>query len=175
LFFVRLDDFKTKQRVRKRKFVATENCPWRQKLLQGEVHDPVCWAMGGVAGHAGLFGNADAVYTICKTLLQSYLGQETIFHSATVQRFWTRSKRVKESTRAMVWDTPSAQNSSAGSRFARTSVGHLAFTGCSMWIDLVTDVIGIVLCNSAYPSPLNKKKPMLTLRARTKTRHRSEW
>ncbi len=166
LFFIRLDDMRRRQRLSKRVFAATEDCPWRGKVLQGEVHDPNAWGAGGVAGHAGLFGTVDAVWQLTRTLWASYKGEERTFLGGTVRRFWTRSRRVPGSTRTLAWDTPTAHGSSAGKRFSLTSVGHLGFTGCSIWIDLSTDIIGVVLTNAAHPSPEGKKEAMAKFRPR---------
>jgi len=119
LFFVRLDDVRARARLERRVFVATERCAWRDKLLAGEVHDPNAWAMGGVAGHAGLFGTADAVWKLVSRLWACHKGRERTFLPGTVARFWTRSKRVRNSTRTLAWDTPDAAESMAGKRFSR--------------------------------------------------------
>ena len=166
LFFRRLDETKPRMALAKRQFMATERCPWRNKLLQGEVQDPLAWAIGGVAGHAGLFGTARAVWQLGDLLLNSYHGRVRAFHPGVMARFWTRSKRVANTTRALAWDTPCAQNPSAGKRFARTSVGHLSRSGAAIWIDHTANVIGVLLTNSAHPTPDGKKEPMAKLRPR---------
>jgi serine-type D-Ala-D-Ala carboxypeptidase len=166
LLFIRLEDERGRQRLAKRTFAATEECAWRKKLLMGEVHDPNAWAMGGVAGHAGLFGTVDAVWKLVKTLWESYKGDSRIFHNGTVRRFWTRSKRLRDTTRTLAWDTASAHDSAAGKRFSLTSVGHLGFTGTSVWVDLATDIIGVVLTNSAHPTPEGKAEKMAKFRPR---------
>ncbi|MEL6544483.1 MAG: serine hydrolase [Myxococcota bacterium] len=166
LFFVRLDDARARQRLRRRTFIATEECPWREKVLQGEVHDPMAWALGGVAGHAGLFGTADAVWALARKLLQCYNGEDRFFLSGGVRRFWTRSRRTPGTTRTLAWDTPTANLSMSGKRFSLSSVGHLGFTGCSLWIDLSTQVIGVVLTNSAHPTPDGKQEAMQKFRPR---------
>lgn len=164
LLFVRLDDAKQKAKLARRQFVATEDCPWREKVLVGEVHDPNAWAMGGVAGHAGLFGTADAVWKLCYALWHSAQGDGREFLGGTVRRFWTRSRRVRDTTRTLGWDTPSARGSMAGDRFSRTSVGHLGFTGTSIWIDLSTDIIGVLLTNSVHPKVEGKSEALKSLR-----------
>ena len=164
LFFLRNDDLKKRKLIQRRQFVATEDCPWRKKFLQSDVHDRNAWAIGGVAGHAGLFGTADAVWKLCYALLEGYHGRSPYFLSGGVRKFWTRSKRHANSTRALAWDTPSAQGSMAGLRFSRGSVGHLGYTGTSIWIDLSNDVIGVVLTNSVHPGPDNKPDAMKKFR-----------
>lgn len=166
LFFIRLDDHRARQRLVKRKIAATEQCAWRDKLLQGEVHDPNAWALGGVAGHAGLFGTVEAVWRLCRHLWGSFKGAERTFLSGTVRRFWTRSRRVRGMTQALAWDTPTTNDSSAGKRYSRNAVGHLGFTGGSIWIDLSSDVIGVVLTNSAHPTPDGKEDAMKGFRPR---------
>ena len=166
LFFIRLEDARVRQRLSRRVFAATEEGGWRDKLLQGEVHDPNAWAMGGVAGHAGLFGTVDAVWKLVATLWGSFKGEDRHFLAGTLRRFWTRSKRLRDTTWALGWDTPSANEPMAGKRFSRSSVGHLGFTGCSIWIDLSTDIIGVVLTNSAHPSPEGKQEAMRAFRPR---------
>ncbi|MCK5689324.1 serine hydrolase [Myxococcota bacterium] len=166
LFFIRLEDKRRQQFLKRRTFAATEDCKWRKKVVQGEVHDPNAWGMGGVAGHAGLFGTVDGVWKLTNSLWASYKGESRDFHGGTVRRFWTRSKRLRNTTRALVWDTPSKLEPSSGLRFSRNSIGHLGFTGCSIWIDLSTDIMGVVLTNSVHPSPDDKKDAMLKFRGR---------
>ena len=155
MFFVDMTD--EKRPYAKRAFVATEKSQWRRKTLVGEVHDPNAWAMGGVAGHAGLFATVDDVHKLGQMLLDSYLGKpDAPFHTATVRRFFTRSKRAANKTWALGWDTPSPRDSLAGSRMSRSAVGHLGFTGCSIWIDLQNECVTVLLTNRAHPSPEGK-------------------
>ncbi|MEE8408569.1 MAG: serine hydrolase, partial [Myxococcota bacterium] len=86
------------------------------------------------------------------------------FLGGTVRRFWTRSKRLRDTSRALAWDTQSSHGSSCGTRFSKTSVGHTGFTGTSVWIDPSTDVIGVVLTNAAHPSPDGKQELMAKFR-----------
>ncbi len=165
LFFVDLTAPKDKM-AKVRRFVATENCAWRGKLLQGEVHDQNAWAMGGVAGHAGLFGTVDAVYQLASILLQCYNSKHPFMHSGTLRRFWTKSQRVRDTTYALSWDTPSPMNSQAGKCISLQSVGHLAFTGCSLWIDYTKNIINVFLCNVPHPTPEGKKEKHHKLRPR---------
>lgn len=166
LFFVRLDEPRERQRLMRRIFAATSEGDFRQKLIQGEVHDPNAWAMGGVAGHAGLFGTADAVWRLVFALWDSYAGTGRHFLGGSVRRFWTRSKRLADTTRTLAWDTPSAIESQAGKRFSKNSVGHLGFTGCSIWLDLSTDVIGVVLTNAVHPTIEKKEEALKKFRQR---------
>lgn len=141
-----------KERLRGRQIVATEQCPWRGRLLRGEVHDDNCSAMGGVAGHAGLFSTTHDLHRFALTLLRCSKGESNFFSPAVVQEFWRKQDRVVGSTWALGWDTPSLEGSQAGSHFSCNSVGHLGFTGCSMWIDRDADLIVIFLSNRVHPS-----------------------
>ncbi len=130
----------------------TERCPWRKKVLCGEVHDDNSYAMGGVTGHAGLFGSARDLDTLVCRLRQCYRGTNEWLPRDLLREFWTRDASVPESTWALGWDTPSAHDSSAGALFNRHAVGHLGFTGTSVWIDLDRDRHIILLTNRVHPS-----------------------
>jgi len=139
-------------------FAATEDCPWRKRVLQGEVHDENAYALGGYSGHAGLFGTAEDVYRIVRVLLEHYRGdREDFFRQETVREFFTRQAIVGESTWALGWDTPSERESSSGEYFSDTSVGHLGFTGTSIWIDLERDLTVILLTNRIHPTRNNDR------------------
>jgi len=155
LFYMDMTD--EKRPNAKRQFVATEKSQWRRKTLVGEVHDPNAWAMGGVSGHAGIFGTVDDVHKLGQMFLDSYLGKpDAPFHTSTVRRFFTRSKRAANKTWALGWDTPSPRDSLAGSRMSRSAVGHLGYTGCSIWIDLQHECVTVLLTNRPHLSPDGK-------------------
>lgn len=141
------------------KFAATELCPWRGRLLCGEVHDDNAWVLDGVAGHAGLFGTVAAVLELCSRLLDIWKGIETspAFSQPLLAEFFTRQTRIPDSTWALGFDTPSAINSSAGTLFSPFSVGHLGFTGTSIWIDPEKNVIAVLLSNRVHPTRDNIK------------------
>jgi CubicO group peptidase (beta-lactamase class C family) len=73
-----------------------------------------------------------------------------------IREFWRKDGSVDKSTWALGWDTPSPEKSSAGQNFSSLSVGHLGYTGCSIWIDLAADISIILLTNRVHPSPENK-------------------
>ncbi len=146
----------------RRRFAATENCPWRGKILWGEVHDPNSWAMGGVAGHAGLFGNADDLMKLGETILDVWHGRSAVLPQARLREFATRQDLPAGSDWALGWDTPAEQGSSAGRFFSRASLGHLGFTGTSLWIDLEAECVAVILTNRIH---LVAKRSKFTLRA----------
>lgn len=135
----------------------TENCPWRKRVLCGEVDDDNAYAMGGVAGHAGLFANAEDVHRFLLRMRKCLKGDDTFFPAPMVEEFLTRDETVPGSTFALGWDTPSAENSSSGSFFSPRSVGHLGFTGTSIWWDLEKDCHVVLLTNRVHPSRGNDK------------------
>jgi CubicO group peptidase (beta-lactamase class C family) len=134
----------------------TERCPWRKKILCGEVHDDNAYAMGGVAGHAGLFAAAKDVDVLVSKLRDAYHGRDPFLPQALLEEAFARDPRQPDSTRTLGWDTPSATGSAAGTRFSKKTVGHLGFTGTSVWLDLEKDVHVILLSNRVHPSRDNE-------------------
>lgn len=151
LFFVDLE-----AAPREEKFAATEDCPWRNKLLIGCVHDDNAYAVGGIAGHAGLFGTTGDVFRLLRELLLTYHDRPAtnLFHPEWVNVFFDRQPG---SDRALGFDTPSAEGSSSGRHFSANSVGHLGFTGTSFWMDLDRHITVILLTNRVHPSRKNEK------------------
>jgi CubicO group peptidase (beta-lactamase class C family) len=133
----------------------TEIDPWRGRFLCGEVHDQNAAALGGDAGHAGLFATADAVLAISGEWLRAYHGRAAILDQAMVQEFTRRQKPEGSSSWALGWDTPSVP-SSAGRHFAVRSFGHLGYTGTSVWIDPVRELEVVLLSNRVHPSSKNE-------------------
>lgn len=132
-------------------FAATEICPSRKRLLVGEVDDENSYAMGGVAGHAGLFGPVKEVDKIAAELIACYHGRSGLVPQNLVAEFWKRNDVVSGSTWALGWDTPTAVNSSAGSHFSPAAVGHLGFTGTSLWIEPEREIAVTILTNRVHP------------------------
>ncbi|MGE3509662.1 MAG: serine hydrolase domain-containing protein [Vicinamibacterales bacterium] len=120
----------------------------RQGLLQGEVHDPYAMTFHGVAGHAGLFGTADAVAAIGSALLRALKDRavaEGVWSTATTRRATARST-VPGSSRALGWDRM-LQTSSCGRYMSAEAFGHVGFTGTSVWVDPVRDRVYVLLTN----------------------------
>jgi serine-type D-Ala-D-Ala carboxypeptidase len=130
----------------------TERCPWRKRILCGEVHDENAYAMGGVAGHAGLFANVTDVAALVGRLRACWRGKDDFVPAEIVREFWTRDTTVPGSTWALGWDTPTPGASSAGRLLGPHAVGHLGFTGTSVWLDLDRDVTVVLLTNRVHPS-----------------------
>ena len=136
----------------KEMIAPTEQCPWRKRILCGEVHDENAYAIGGVAGHAGLFSSAHDIHIFLTRLRRCMRGEDTFLPAPVVKEFLRRDGTVQGSTYALGWDTPSPENSASGSYFSPNSVGHLGFTGTSIWWDLEQDCHIILLSNRIHPS-----------------------
>jgi len=137
-------------------FAATENCPWRRRILQGEVHDENAWILGGVAGHAGLFGDIASVHLLLMELLYSWQGNshQSLLSPGLVRRFLSTDR---PNVRAMGFDTPSSDERSCGQYFSPHTVGHLGFTGTSFWMDLEQGISVILLTNRIHPTRENQR------------------
>lgn len=140
------------------RIAPTEDCPWRERILCGEVHDDNAFAMGGVAGHAGLFAGIDDIDALVCHLKDCYYRRavKPLLPTDLLREFWTIDGSVPASTWCLGWDSPSPTGSSAGSTLSRHAVGHLGFTGCSLWIDLDHDRHVILLSNRVHPSRSNE-------------------
>ncbi|HJZ71428.1 MAG TPA: serine hydrolase [Vicinamibacterales bacterium] len=110
--------------------------PRRGRRLVAEVHDNYAAALGGVAGHAGLFGTASAVGAFARAML----------HTDDMIRLFTTRSGVPGSSRALGWDTM-LPTSSCGTRMSSSAFGHVGFTGTSLWIDPARDKYFVLLTN----------------------------
>lgn len=133
-------------------YAATEACGWRGRVLVGEVHDENAWAMGGIAGHAGLFATTRAVWQFAQALLDTAAGRRLWLPPELLRQSWQRQPSPAGSTRAIGWDTPNAEGSTSGDYFSPRSIGHLGYTGTSMWLDPDRDVIVVLCTNRVHPS-----------------------
>lgn len=124
-------------------------------LIHGYVHDENARAMGGVAGHAGLFSSARDLAIFVQMLMNDgvYRGHRIV--KASTVRLFTR-RQNPASTRALGWDTP-GPGSSAGEYFTCSSFGHTGFTGTSIWADPRHDVFVVLLMNRVDPTRDNEK------------------
>jgi CubicO group peptidase (beta-lactamase class C family) len=140
-------------------FADTEYCPWRARILSGQVHDENAYVLGGVAGHAGLFGTAQEVKCVLDCILDTIAAKNTSvpWSREHLLEFLQPAQLHSSSTWALGFDTPDASNSSAGRYFSANSVGHLGFTGTSFWLDLDREMAVILLSNRVHPSRDNEK------------------
>ncbi|MGA2219013.1 MAG: serine hydrolase domain-containing protein [Terracidiphilus sp.] len=135
-----------------------EDTSLRHRRIQGEVQDENAWLLKGAAGHAGLFSNVPDLLRFAGEILKAVAGAKAtgsspepsgIFDAATVELFAERQS-PDGSSRALGWDTPSA-NSSSGKLFSPHSIGHLGYSGCSLWIDLDAQIAVVLLTNRTWP------------------------
>lgn len=135
-------------------YAATELCPFRHMLLSGVVHDDNAYAMGGVCGHAGLFGTAENLKKLLMVLQKGHIGKSdaTILSPKLIRHFF---KRLSKNGRPLGFDAPACNQSSSGTRFSPQSIGHLGFTGTSFWVDLKKETIVILLTNRIHPHRYN--------------------
>src|SRR5690348_4829484 len=148
--------FNPQRSLRVRIAPTQEDKTYRKRLLDGEVDDANAFAMGGVAGHAGLFSTANDIAAFAQMMLNGGIYAQTrILPRSIVQQF-TKRVQVGDSARAMGWDVPTGESSS-GRYFSRQSYGHNGFTGTSIWIDPEKDLFVILLTNRVHPSAANEK------------------
>jgi serine-type D-Ala-D-Ala carboxypeptidase len=127
----------------------------RHRRIQGEVQDENAWVLGGAAGHAGLFSCVPDLLRFSAEILRCASAgprepkRECLFGRETVELFAQRQEPAG-SSRALGWDTPS-EKSSSGSHFSKRSIGHLGYSGCSLWIDLDARIAVVLLTNRTWP------------------------
>jgi len=131
--------------------VSTEYCEWRKRIIKGVVHDENAYLMGGYSGHAGLFSTVEDVYKIV------FYIYKRAKNSPSLWRFWEPQRDMGSGERALGWDMPSKTNSSTGKYFSNESVGHLGFTGCSVWLDLKRELLVVLLTNRVHLFRQNDK------------------
>lgn len=136
------------------RIAPTQVDPWRGRLLVGEVDDQNAWALGGAAGHAGLFGTAASVGDMARHVLQVLDGRTGAFRRETLEVFIARRTDVPGSSRALGWDTM-RPTSSCGSRVSPRAFGHTGFTGTSLWIDPDRGIYVVLLTNRVHPDRAN--------------------
>lgn len=125
---------------------------FRHRLIQGEVQDENASILGGVAGHAGLFSNAEDLARFAHTLIT---GGGPVFRPETISLFARRESSPAGTARALGWDTPSTPSQS-GKYFSPSSYGHLGYTGTSLWIDPMRQISITLLTNRTWPDCSNR-------------------
>ena len=156
------------------RIAATEmDTAWRHELVWGRVHDENADAMGGVAGHAGLFSTAVDLSVFARMMLnggvspacrpEEIAGEPCPLARASDQRLVERNvlemfttRFDDSSSRALGWDTPSPR-SSGGDYITASAYGHTGYTGTSMWLDPELDLWVILLTNRVHPTRDNQK------------------
>ncbi len=151
--FVSLADSEARARLLgDRSVAATQVSPERHALVLGEVDDMNAFAMGGIAGHAGLFSSAGDLAANRRRAPGRLPRGPARWSTATSSAHSGRRRESPDSTWRLGWDGPASSGSQAGERLSRASVGHLAFTGCSLWIDPARELILALLSNRVHPA-----------------------
>lgn len=128
---------------------ATEDDGWRGRV-QGFVHDEKAYLMGGIAGHAGLFGTASDVARLGELYLGALRGR-----SANIEPVLAREAVHEQAAdpvlrRGLGWALKTSDENSCGAGFSRASFGHTGFVGTCIWVDPDADINAVLLTNSVY-------------------------
>jgi serine-type D-Ala-D-Ala carboxypeptidase len=137
-----------------KRVAPTERCEFRGRVVRGEVHDENAAVLGGVAGHAGLFGTALGVAKFGRAVLDVLEGRSDVFPRASL--IASLEPRAGTTYR-LGWDGKSATGSTAGIRMHASAFGHLGFTGTSLWCDPVRYLVVVLLSNRVHPSRANRR------------------
>jgi CubicO group peptidase (beta-lactamase class C family) len=152
----------------KKGFAYTEIAPtefdlqFRFRQVWGDVHDRNAAIVGGVAGHAGLFGSAEDLSALLAMMLDSYLGRDESWLSRETLHTFNQSY-YEYNRRALGWDKP---NDRVSRQVSPSSFGHKGFTGTMVWVDPEYDLAFVFLSNRVYPSRENRK--LITNRTRSR-------
>jgi CubicO group peptidase (beta-lactamase class C family) len=148
--------FKPPKALSNRVAPTEQDATYRKRLLRGEVHDENAFAMGGVAGHAGMFATAPDLAAFSQMLLNGGIyGHQRLLTRATLAQF-SAPQAIAANARTLGWMVPTT-DSSSGRYFSARSFGHLGFTGTSIWIDPERQLFVILLTNRVYPTRANDK------------------
>ena len=147
---------KTSQRqelARERPDRATERESPGGPMLRGVVHDPRSRALGGVAGHAGLFATADDLALFAQTLLAGGIAPNgtRLLSPLSVRAMFDAGSTPHGQRRGLGWDVETSYSSPRGAFFGPDSLGHTGFTGTSLWIDPETETFVILLTSRLHP------------------------
>ncbi len=144
--------------------VCTENDGWRRRLLRGEVHDENCWAMGGIAGHAGLFGKAADVALLGELYrIGGALGSQRVLTRPTANEAIREQAVGADERRGLSWALKASDHHSNGARISADSFGHTGYTGTSIWVDPGRALTVVLLTNRVFFS--REPEPIRALRA----------
>lgn len=129
---------------------------YRKKLIHGEVHDQNAWAMGGVAGHAGLFSTASDLSAFAQLILNGGIYEHHRVVTRALLQTFTAHQTIGSSARTLGWDVP-LEPAATGRYFSPQSFGHYGYTGTSLWLDPERGLFILLLTNRVNPSVENIK------------------
>jgi CubicO group peptidase (beta-lactamase class C family) len=144
---------------------ATEVVAWRGGTLRGFVHDENAWAVSGEAssGHAGLFGTVAGVLAVGRAVVDALHGRAGGF--LTKDEIWPLVRHRPLGTLRAGFDGKSERGSLAGTKFGPSTIGHLGFTGTSLWCDVDRELVGVLLTNRVHPTRDNQRLRQASPRA----------
>lgn len=145
----------------------TENDTYFRKTeIQGDVHDPDAALMGGVAGHAGVFANANDVAVLMQMNLQKgEYGGRRYFQNDSTLEFFAFNRQNERCRRGLGWDKPKVSSGGLCSKFCSPKTfGHTGFTGTAVWVDPTYNLVYVFLANRSYPNANNRKLNHLEIR-----------
>lgn len=149
--------FNPPRKLRPRIAPTERDVTLRKRVVQGQVHDENAWAMGGIAGHAGLFSTAGDIAAFAQMILNGGIyAHRRILRRETIREF-TAGERVGRGARALGWDVPTPSGSAAGRHFSGSAFGHTGFTGTSLWIDPERELFVAFLTNRVNPTRANER------------------
>lgn len=132
---------------------ATEDCPWRGRVIQGTVHDENAEVLGGVAGHAGLFAPLDDLDALARLLCRGASGNDaTVLSPAALAMMTTPATDHLRLRRCLGWQGRDHRLSPAGDLAGPNSYGHTGFTGTSIWVDPDAGRYVVLLTNRVHPT-----------------------
>ena len=149
------------------RIVPTEmDTAFRKQLVHGTVHDEGAALLGGLSGHAGLFGDANDVAKLAQTYAWGgRYGGQPIFDKAVLAD-WTRCQFCPDNRRALAFDRPAANPTVNSAKSAsQSSYGHTGFTGTYFWVEPEKDLVVVLLTNRVHPSRRNNKLGDLSVRS----------
>lgn len=126
---------------------SMDECPWRARKIWGEVFDENAWAMGGIAGHAGLFSCVNDIQLFCTEYLSALDGRSLVIDEQVLRTFIAGGSFDIQVSYAYGFDTPSRENGMIESGLSSKSFGIHSSTGCSMWIDPEENASIVILSN----------------------------
>lgn len=144
------------RQLTREQIAPTEFCPWRDRLVWGEVHDENAYAQGGVSGNAGVFSTASDLIIFAQMMLRRGAARgRHILSPATVQLATRNHTPGLQENRGLGWQLPSKEYPWGGDLAAANSYGHTGFTGTSLWISPDDDLFVILLSNRVHPTRAN--------------------
>jgi CubicO group peptidase (beta-lactamase class C family) len=131
---------------------ATEVVAWRGGTIRGFVHDENAWCHSGdgTSGHAGLFGTAAGVLAVGRAVVDVMHGRLDGF--LRKEELWPLVRPRPSGTLRAGFDGKSESGSSSGEKFGKSTIGHLGFTGTSLWCDIEREIVGVLLTNRVHPT-----------------------